>query len=133
MTSSTSTTGGTALRPPTTDRFHVKHGKGLFWSLIAAVIVAMALLATWTITRSDDTPAAVTSSVSDRISPNAADYREAQQRLAPGPVSPNAVDHREMQSRGSTSGSVRELSPSAADYREAHPESVPSALRRLTR
>ncbi len=142
MTSSTSTTGRPLLPAPagtTSDRFPVIHGKG-FWAAVAGILIAMALLATWAVTQSTiDGDGGTTTAVSGRISPNAADYSDAQrvnallnQRVSPNaadyrdaqrvesvapPVSPNAADYRD--ARGMTSTTSGPISPNAVDYRES--------------
>ena len=130
MASSTTASGTTLLPKPTPSPVDVpqRQGRGLFWFAVALVVAFTAALATWAITQSnnDSVVDTSTSAVTGQLSPNAADYRDAQilwqqAETSTGGTSPNAADYRDrqlqQQSSPTTSGPI---SPNAADYRDAH-------------
>ncbi len=127
MASNTTATGTPLFPSPTPVPVSPRHGMRLFWQAIVLVVALTAALGTWVITQSDNDTIvdSSTSTVTGPLSPNAADYRDAQtlqqqSGISSQPLSPRAADHRDAQLLRQLSGvSTQGMSPGAADYRDA--------------
>ena len=131
MASST-TAGPTLLPSPRSTKTEQSHGFHYGWLLVAIVLGATAVFATWVITQPDtDTISSSSTTVTGGLSPRAADHMDAQILQRSGtnsaPLSPNAADYRDARSNVQGANSSSPVSPNAVDRLDAsqQEQSVP--------